>query len=88
MAGYGNKELSSPFEIAGFLTEMVLIGNLAIRSYDYRTPSTTRPGRFDYPGRYIKLLWDAADMKVTNFEPANQYVQREYREPYQKLTLD
>ena len=88
MAGYGNKELSSPFEIAGFLTEMVLIGNLAIRSYDYRAPSPTRPGRFDYPGRYIKLLWDAADMKVTNFEPANQYVQREYREPYQKLTLD
>jgi predicted dehydrogenase len=88
MAGYGNKELSSPFEIAGFLTEMVLIGNLAIRSYDYRAPSTTRPGRFDYPGRYIKLLWDAAGMKVTNFEPANQYVQREYRAPYEKLKLD
>src|SRR5690606_22970645 len=38
IAGVGSKEykeLSSPFSIAGPLTESVLMGNLAIRSYDY-----------------------------------------------------
>ena len=36
MAGYGKVELSSPFEIAGPLTEAILMGNLAIRSHDIR----------------------------------------------------
>jgi hypothetical protein len=31
-----------------------------------------------YLGRK-KLLWDAANMRITNFEPANQFVKREYR---------
>jgi hypothetical protein len=55
------------------------MGNLAIRSYDYRIPRTTGNG-FDYPGRGIKLVWDGPNMKVTNFEPANQFVKRAYRE--------
>ena len=25
-----------------------------------------------------KLLWDGANMKITNFEPANQFVKRNY----------
>jgi hypothetical protein len=34
---------------------------------------------YDYPGR-IRLLWDGENMKITNFELANQFVKREYRE--------
>jgi hypothetical protein len=79
MAGYGKMELSSPFDIAGPLTETILIGNLAIRSYDSRKPRENKPDQFDYPGRGIKLLWDGASMKVTNFDAANAFVKREYR---------
>lgn len=82
IAGHGSKEfknLSSPFSIAGPLTESVLMGNLAIRSYDYRTPTPGNPDQYNYPGRGIKLVWDGPNMKVTNFEPANQFVKRDYR---------
>ena len=82
IAGHGSKEyneLSSPFSIAGPLTESVLMGNLAIRSYDIRKPRTEGNG-YDYPGRHIKLMWDGANMKVTNFDEANQFVKREYRD--------
>ncbi|PZX54095.1 Gfo/Idh/MocA family protein [Algoriphagus chordae] len=85
IAGHGSEEyknLSSPFSIAGPLTESVLMGNLAIRSYDYRTPKADNPNQFDYPGRGIKLLWNGKKMKITNFEPANQFVQRDYRGDY------
>jgi predicted dehydrogenase len=73
MKGYGNMELSSPFDYAGPFTEAVLMGNLAIRSY------AMRDGKGGYPGRK-KLLWDAKNMKITNFDEANQFVKREYRE--------
>jgi predicted dehydrogenase len=80
LAGYGKKEVSSPFELAGPLTESVLMGNLALRSYDIRKPREGgRPDQFDYPGRFIKLLWDGPNMKITNFDDANQFVKREYR---------
>jgi predicted dehydrogenase len=87
IAGYGKQEVSSPFEIAGPLTESILMGNLAIRSYDIRKPRETKPTatnpnpaqQYDYPGRNIKLLWDGPNMKVTNFDEANQFVKREYR---------
>jgi predicted dehydrogenase len=80
LKGYGNMEVSSPFEIAGPLTETILMGNLAIRSHDIREPRKDRPGQFDYPGRNIKLMWDGKNMRITNFDPANQFVKREYRE--------
>lgn len=80
LAGYGKMEVSSPFEIAGPLTETLLMGNLAIRSYDIRKPRKDKPDQFDYPGRNIKLVWDGANMKVTNFDEANQFVKREYRQ--------
>src|SRR5690606_4420285 len=57
IAGYGKKELSSPFEIAGPLTEALLMSNLAIRANDIREPRSTGSG-FNYPGRYLELLWD------------------------------
>ena len=80
LAGYGKMEVSSSFDIAGPLTESILMGNLAIRSYDLRKPREGgRPDQFDYPGRFIKLLWDGPNMKITNFDAANQFVKREYR---------
>ena len=81
IAGYGSdqaKKLSSNFDIAGPLTESVLMGNLAIRSYDIQKKN--KKGEFDYPGRNIKLLWDGPNMKITNFDDANQFVKRTYRE--------
>jgi hypothetical protein len=74
------QRLSSPFSIAGPLTETILMGNLAIRSYDIRKPKQEDPTSFDYPGRHIKLLWDGDNMKVTNFDQANQFVKRDYRQ--------
>jgi hypothetical protein len=56
----------------------VLMGNLAIRSYTLRTQRADGRG-FSYPGRK-KLTWDGPNMKVTNFDEANQFVKREYRE--------
>lgn len=83
VAGFGKLELSSDFEIAGPLTESILMGNLALRSFDLRKPRPNgRPDQFDYPGRYIKLLWDGPNMKITNFDDANQFVKRTYREGY------
>ncbi|MEO6290542.1 MAG: Gfo/Idh/MocA family oxidoreductase, partial [Ginsengibacter sp.] len=81
IAGYGKKELSSPFEIAGPLTEALLMANLAIRGNDIREPRSTGKG-FDYPGRNIELIWDNKDMKVTNLDAVNQFVKRNYRDGY------
>jgi predicted dehydrogenase len=79
IAGYGSEKannLSAPFSIAGPLTEAVLMGNLAIRSYDVKEG---KGDKTTYPGRGIQLLWDAPNMKVTNFDAANQFVKRQYR---------
>jgi hypothetical protein len=84
IAGYGKGVTSSPFEFSGPFTESILIGNLAIRSWMMKNPNLK--GWTDkYLGRK-KLLWDAENMRITNFEPANQYVKREYREGW-KLEL-
>ncbi len=72
LAGYGRKEVSSPFEYAGPLTETILMGNLALRSWNIKNGNS-------FPGRK-KLLWDAPNMKITNFDEANQYVKRDYRQ--------
>jgi predicted dehydrogenase len=77
IAGYGKIQLSSPFEIAGPLTETLLIANLAIRSVDIQKTATD--GKITYPGRDVKLLWDKQNMKVTNLDDVNQFVKREYR---------
>ncbi|HEX7069557.1 MAG TPA: Gfo/Idh/MocA family oxidoreductase [Rhodothermales bacterium] len=67
---------SSGFDVAGPLTETVLMGNLAIYSYYHREPNGDG---FDYNGRK-KLLWDGENMRITNFEPANAFVRRTYRQ--------
>ncbi len=77
LAGYGKGETSSPFDYAGPFTESILIGNLAIRSFMMKNPNLT--GWSDkYLGRK-RLLWDAQNLRITNFEEANQFVKREYR---------
>ena len=74
---------SSDFAYAGPFTEAVLMGNLGIRSYNIKklkagkTPSGWDPWKF--PGR-IKLNWDGENMKITNFDDANQFVKRKYRD--------
>jgi predicted dehydrogenase len=74
IAGYGKNETSSSFDYAGPLTESILMGNLALRSWNIKN------GR-NFPGRK-KLLWDAENMKITNFDEANQFVRRTYRDGY------
>jgi hypothetical protein len=51
------------------------MGNLAIRSYMLREGEGRNA---KYIGRQ-QLEWDAANMRITNFEAANQFVKREYR---------
>lgn len=78
IAGYGNATTSSPFSYAGPFTESILMGNLAIRSWMLKNPNLKGWGD-KYLGRK-KLLWDAKNMKITNFDEANQFVKREYRD--------
>src|SRR5690625_2378750 len=79
IVGYGNMETSSPFEYAAPFAESILIGNLAIRSSVLETAKGERKeDNFTLP----KLKWDAKEMKVTNYDEANQFVRRKYRDGY------
>ena len=71
--GYG-AYTSSSFDSAGPLTETVIMGNLAVRSYNYKEGTKGN----NFPGRKL-LLWDGPNMKITNFDMANQFVKRQYR---------
>jgi predicted dehydrogenase len=75
-----NKLASSNFDYAGPLTETVLMGNLALRSLNVKEMVKGADGRETavYTGKK-KLLWDGVNMRITNYEPANQFVGREYR---------
>ncbi len=79
MQGYGTGKTSSPFSYAAPFAESILIGNLAIRSWMLRDKPEAPRAADRYNGRK-KLFYDAENMRITNFEPANQYVKREYRE--------
>lgn len=82
-AGFNSKEhkaLTSSFDYAGPMTETVLMGNLAIRSYMLRQKN--EGGNMEFHGRK-KLLWDGENMKITNFDEANQFVTRKYREGFE-----
>jgi predicted dehydrogenase len=76
-----HKSLTSSFDYSGPLTETVLMGNIAIRSYMLQETSTTRR-RGNYIGRK-KLLWDGNNMRITNLEQANQFVGRTYRKGWE-----
>ena len=73
-----HKALTSSFDYSGPLTETVLMGNLAIRSFITRTEDSTGASS-SFAGRK-KLLWDGENMRVTNYDEANQFVSRSYRE--------
>jgi predicted dehydrogenase len=59
----GEGKASSPFEYAARLTEIMLLGVVALRA-----------------GQSRRILYDGANMTVTNVPEANQYLTREYRE--------
>jgi len=85
LAGYGKKEVSSPFEVAGPLTEAVLVGHLATRwSSIYHKEVGD--------GRSHKLQWDHTAMRfnASQFDnvDVNQFVKRKYRPGWEvKYTL-
>jgi predicted dehydrogenase len=82
-AGFGSTEhkaLTSSFDYAGPMTETVLMGNLAIRSYMLRREN--EKGQQEFFGRR-KLLWDGENMRITNLEEANQFVGRTYRKGFE-----
>jgi len=77
---------SSDFAKAGPLTETVLMGNLAVKAYQYKTLKEGKKvgdwDPYEYPGRR-KLLWDGENMKITNYDKANEWVTREYRKGWE-----
>ena len=82
-AGFNSKEhlsLTSSFDYSGPLTETVLMGNIAIRSYLLRKGENSR--RQEYIGRK-KLFWDGEEMRIKNLEVSNQFVSREYRKGWE-----
>ncbi len=72
-----HKALTSSFDYSGPLTEAVIMGNLAIRSY--QSLAKHEGNRREFYGRK-KLLWDGPAMKITNLDEANQFVSRKYRD--------
>ncbi|WP_338868829.1 Gfo/Idh/MocA family oxidoreductase [Spirosoma sp. SC4-14] len=85
IAGYGKGVTSSPFEYAAPFTESILIGNLALRSWMLRDNPSAKRSAERYNGRK-KLYYDAPNMKITNYDLANQFVKRDYRDGW-NLTL-
>ena len=74
-AGY---QPSSHLAKAGPLTETILMGNLAVRGYDYRFPKAdqteaTDGDEWEVRGR-TRLNWDGENMKVTNVDEMNEFV--------------
>ena len=75
------------------LTETVLMGNLLLRSFNIREKVVKKDPvygdmeSFTFPGRYINYKWDGANMRITNFDKANQFVKREYRQGWGELKL-
>lgn len=69
------------------------MGNLLIRSFNIRKevkrvdPVYGEMTGFEYPGRYKAFNWDGENMRITNFEAANQFIRRTYREGWGDLKL-
>jgi len=64
----GGDPADSNFDVSGPLTEVVLLGNVALRM-----------GKQLYE-KGLKLYYDGPKMKVTNLPEANKYIRSEYRE--------
>ena len=54
---------TSNFDYAGKLTEIMLLGCIALRVAD----------------KYTTLQWDGPNMRFTNLGKANQYIDKKYR---------
>jgi predicted dehydrogenase len=75
--GYGSEKhmnLTSNFDFAGPLSEIVLLGNVAIRSSLLKRS----PRSNVFIGRK-RLMYDNKNMVITNLDQANQFLTREYR---------
>ena len=75
--GYGSEKhmnLTSNFDFAGPLSEIVLLGNVAIRSSLLKRS----PRSNVFIGRK-RLSYDSTNMVITNLDQANQFLTREYR---------
>lgn len=55
---------STDFSYSGILTEVMLLGNVAVRTKEHN----------------IKLEWDGEKMEFKNFPEANEFIHTEYRE--------
>ena len=79
--GYGSdkhKNLNSGFDVAGPISEVVLLCNVAVRSgLLKRSPRSNV-----FIGRK-RLDYDSKNMIITNFEQANQFLTREYRKGWE-----
>ncbi|MHC4433971.1 MAG: Gfo/Idh/MocA family protein [Planctomycetota bacterium] len=64
----GGEPAGSNFEVSGPLTEVVLLGNIALRT-----------GQTLYE-KGLKLHYDGPGMRVTNLPEANKYIRDEYRD--------
>jgi predicted dehydrogenase len=73
---------SSHLAKAGPLTETILMGNLAVRGYDYRFPKASgKEDEYEVRGR-TRLLWDGKEMKVTNVDIMNEFVYPQYERSF------
>jgi hypothetical protein len=63
----GGKPAGSSFDYAGPLTEMVLLGNVAVRM------------SLELQEKGLKLAYDGPNMQITNLPEANKYLRRDYR---------
>jgi hypothetical protein len=69
------------------------MGNLLLRTFDIQEkikrkgPVYGNIGGLKFSGRYKALQWDGAYMRVTNYDPANQFIKREYRKGWGELKL-
>ena len=64
----GGEPAGSDFKVSGPLTEVVLLGNIALRT-----------GQTLYE-KGLKLHYDGPGMRVTNLDEANKYIRSEFRE--------
>ncbi len=79
----GEATATSDFDYAGPFSEIVLMGNLAIRSLYTTEERMDRGNKYQaYTGVGKKLKWDGINMKITNYELANQFVKRDYSGKY------
>jgi predicted dehydrogenase len=64
----GGKPAGSNFDYAGPMTEVILLGNIAVRM------------SLKAQEKGLRLAYDGPNMRITNLPEANEYVQHKYRE--------